>query len=220
MSSEIIDRQQKKFLPAAGRDLFLPFYDPLVSLIGGDRARRQLISQARLEAGQHILDIGCGTGTFLVLLKQQFQAVHAVGLDPDPRALHRAKAKAARDGLSLEFDRGFADELPYRNDSFDRVFSSFMFHHLEDHDREEALQEVFRVLKPGGSFHLLDFAGHEHGAHGYLGRLMHSSDRLKDNSAERILQLLRQAGFTNVQKVKDGSMFFGLLRTVYYEAIA
>jgi hypothetical protein len=57
------------------------------------------------------------------------------------------------------------------------------------------------LVKPGGSFHLLDFTsdhdGSSHGllSHGFLSRLMHSSDRLKDNSDARIIQLMARAGF-------------------------
>src|SRR5918995_1661808 len=198
MSSEIIAHQRREFLPAAGHDLFLPLYDPLVSLLGGDRARLDLINQAKIEPSHHILDIGCGTGTLVMLLKQRCPAISMVGLDPDPKALRRAKTKANRAAVSAQFDQGFADELPYNNGSFDRVFSSFMFHHLEEQDRERTLREVLRVLKPGGSFHLLDFAGHDHGSRGHFSRLIHSSNRMKDNSERRILQLMRYAGFINV----------------------
>ena len=218
MSSEIIRRNRREFLPAAGHDLFLPLYDPLVSLLGGDRARQELITQARSEAGQRVLDIGCGTGTLMLLLKKQHPAVEVIGLDPDPKALRRAKSKAGNAAVSLQFDQGFADELPYQNGSFDRVLSSFVFHHLEEQDRETMLREALRVLKSTGSLHLLDFAGGDRGSHGLLGHLIHSSHRLKDNSEERIVQLMRRAGFSHARKVKDGSMLFGMLKTSYFES--
>ena len=217
MSSETTDRQQKDFLPAAGHDVFLPLYDPLVSFLGFDRARQELISQANIGPGQHILDIGCGTGTLAVLLKRRYPDVQIVGLDPDPNALGRAKNKVRRAAVSVQFDQGFADELPYKKESFDRVLSSFMFHHLAGQDREKTLKEVSRVLKPGGSFHLLDFVS-DHTSPGFLHRLVHSHAELKDNTDERILQLMSDAGFTNPEKVRAGSMFFGVLRTAYYRA--
>ena len=80
------------------------------------------------------------------------------------------------------------------------------------------LREVLRVLKPAGTFHLLDFAGGEDKAPGRLGRMVNSHARLEDNSQQRILQLMRRAGFVDAQKVKDGSMLFGLLPTAYYQA--
>lgn len=217
MSSEIRDGQRREFLPAAGHDLFLPLYDPLVNLLGFGRARQELISQANIKPDHDILDIGCGTGTFIVMLKKQYAAVRIVGLDPDPKALRRAKSKVTRAAVSAQLDQGFADELPYKKESFDRVFSSFMFHHLEQQEREKTLKEVLRVLKPGGSFHLLDFAA-DHESHGYFDRLIQSHARMKDNTYERILQLMSRAGFTNAAKVKEDSMLFGLMRTAYYQA--
>lgn len=210
---------QREFLPAAGRDVFLPLYDPLVSLMGFDRARQELVSIAGVRPGQHILDIGCGTGTLGVTLKRALSDVQVVGLDPDPKALRRARLKAKRVAVPVQFDEGFADELPYKEASFDRVFSSFMFHHLEEHERVRMLREVLRVLKPGGLFHLLDFVA-DHGSHGFFARLFHAHARMQDNSDERILELMSRAGLQNAAKVKEGSMLFGLLRTAHYQASA
>jgi len=223
----------RTFLPAAGHDLFLPLYDPLVTLLGGNRSRRELIEQASITSGQRILDIGCGTGSFAVLLMRQRADVEVIGLDPDPKALRRAKAKATRAAVSIQFDQGFADQLPYESRSFDRVFSSLMFHHLDEQTQQRTLTEVLRVLKPGGSFHLLDFASNDHSSHpdshessshrshslhSHLMHLFHPRNRLQDNSDAGILGLMTGAGFPNVQKVKDGRMLFGLLRIVYYRA--
>jgi ubiquinone/menaquinone biosynthesis C-methylase UbiE len=211
--------EHREFLPAAGRDVFLPLYDPLVRLMGFERTRQELISQANIKPDHHILDIGCGTGTFVVLLKREFETAQVVGIDPDPKALHRAKKKIKQAAVSVRLDEGFADKLPYAADSFDRVFSSFMFHHLEEHEKKKTLQEVRRVLKPGGSFHLLDFTA-GHGSHGFLARFVHSHAQLKDNTDDLLVQLMNDAGFTNAEKLKESSMFFGLLRTAYFRASA
>jgi ubiquinone/menaquinone biosynthesis C-methylase UbiE len=211
---------QKQFVPAAGRDVFLPIYDPMVSFMGAARARKELIKQASIEPNQRVLDLGCGTGTLVVLLKRKYPAAEIVGLDPDPKALRRAKKKVKRAGVSVQLDEGFADELPYDEGTFDRVLSSLMLHHLEDQDRERMLREVLRVLKPAGTFHLLDFAGGEDRARGRWGRLIDSHAHLEANSEQRILQLMRHAGFMNAAKVKDGSMLFGLMPTAYYKAVA
>jgi ubiquinone/menaquinone biosynthesis C-methylase UbiE len=215
-----LSETRREFLPAAGRDVFLPLYDPVVSFMGAARAREELIKQASIQPNQRVLDLGCGTGTLVVLLKRKYPAAEIVGVDPDPKALQRAQKKIRRAGVAVQLDEGFADELPYEAGTFDRVLSSFMLHHLEEHEREKTLREVLRVLKPVGTFHLLDFAGGEDKAPGRLGRLVNSHARLEDNSQQRILQLMRRAGFTNAEKVKDGSMLFGLLPTAYYQAEA
>jgi ubiquinone/menaquinone biosynthesis C-methylase UbiE len=210
---------EREFCPAAGRDVFLPLYDPLVSLMGFDRVRRELISGANIEPDDNILDIGCGTGTLVVNLKRQYGSAQVVGLDPDPKALRRARIKAERASVSVQLDQGFADQLPYEKESFDHVFSSFMFHHLSGQERENMLREVLRVLKPDGLFHLFDFIMDD-ASPGFLARLFLSHAQMKDNSDERILGLMGQTGFTNPVKLKEGNMLFGLLRTASYQASA
>jgi hypothetical protein len=81
----------------------------------------------------------------------------------------------------------------------------------------ETVRAVRRVLKPG-KFHMLDFEGSEKGAHGFLGRLLHSSDRLKDNSESRVLSLMTKAGFADAKKVGRRAMLFGHI--AYYRATA
>jgi cystathionine gamma-synthase len=110
-----------KDLPAAGYDWALPLYDPIVQLLGGDKARRILLDQAELQPGCRLLDVGCGTGTLAILSKRLYPDVGIVGIDPDPKALGRARRKASRAAVSIQFDQGFGDELPYPEASFDRV---------------------------------------------------------------------------------------------------
>jgi ubiquinone/menaquinone biosynthesis C-methylase UbiE len=218
MSVERTDNPQRHFLPAASHDLFLPLYDPVMSLMGADHAQNELIDLAKIAPTHRVLDLGCGTGTLLVRLKRRHSTLQIFGLDPDRKVLRRAHQKARRAGVLVHFDQGFSDALPYKGASFDRVISSFMFHHLQEGDREKTLQEVARVLKPGGSFHLLDFTASEQGSPGLCGRLLESHAQLKHNTNARLLHLMRLAGFSGEEKVKDGRMFFGLLRTTYYRA--
>jgi ubiquinone/menaquinone biosynthesis C-methylase UbiE len=142
---------QRTYLPAAGKDWALPLYDPLVKLLGIGRVRRIFLDQATLPAAHRVLDLGCGTGSLALLIKRLHPAIQIVGLDPDPRALARARRKAAGAAADIRFDQGYADNLPYPDASFDRVFSSFMFHHVSPDQRENTLREARRVLAPGAS---------------------------------------------------------------------
>jgi ubiquinone/menaquinone biosynthesis C-methylase UbiE len=96
----VVNNSERTYLPAAGRDLFLPFYDVVTKVLGADKARRALLNHTHLRPGDRVLDIGCGTGTLAIELKQDFPGVEVVGLDPDPRALGRAKRKAQRVGIN------------------------------------------------------------------------------------------------------------------------
>jgi ubiquinone/menaquinone biosynthesis C-methylase UbiE len=185
---------------------------------GLSAARRMLLDQATIEPGFRVLDIGGGTGTLAILIKRLHQGVDVFGLDPDPKALARAKGKAERIGISIRLDQGFADELPYEDASFDRVFSTLMFHHVPLDKKEEALSEVRRVLTTEGCFHMLDFAGSEAAGYGPLARLFHSSHHPKDNSEESILTLMNRVAFVSCEKLMEGAMLFGSLRIKHYRA--
>jgi ubiquinone/menaquinone biosynthesis C-methylase UbiE len=208
----------RPFLPAAGHDWFLPLYDPLARLLGVDAARRTLLYAADVQPHHRVLDVGCGTGSLAVLIKRLYPSVEVIALDPDPKALARGRKKAARAGVSIRFDQGFAGALAYPDATFDRVFSSMMLHHLENDEKERMLQEVRRVLKPGGRLELLDFAGSQSGGQSALNRLLHSHHRLKDNVETRILELVASAGFAEPKKLGDRGMIFG--RVAFFEAVA
>lgn len=208
---------QRPFVPGMGLDWLLPLYDPFTSLLGLDGARRELVRQADLRPGQRVLDIGCGTGTLVVLAKRLFPEVEVIGLDPDPKALARAERKAHRAGVHVTFERGFSDALDHAEASFDRIFSSFMFHHLERHEKERTLLAVRRVLKPEGSLHLLDFDGPDAAGHGTHLRSVHSHQRLVDNNERTILDLCSESGLTNATRTEQRAVF-GFVRIAYYRA--
>ena len=209
---------KKDFVPAAGHNWLLPFYDPLLRLLGVASALRELVDQAALGPGCRVLDIGCGTGNLAIRIKRQHPEVEVVGLDPDPKALARARRKAENAALSIAFDEGFSEKLPYQEDSFDRVFSSFMFHHLDRDTKRQALAEVLRVLRLAGSLHLLDFGGPKARSDGLLARLLHKHEGLRDNFEDRLAGLLGDTGFVDVAEVASRKTVVG--RVAFYCARA
>jgi ubiquinone/menaquinone biosynthesis C-methylase UbiE len=206
----------RQYVPAAGHDWFLPFYDPISKLMGVESVHRQLIDQARMLPGHRVLEIGCGTGNLTTLVKSTHPAVDVVGLDPDPKALERARRKAEDRHVAIGFDRGYSDQLPYPDGSFDRVLSALMFHHLDTETKVRSLREIRRVLKAGGSLHLLDFGGTHELSDGFLARLLHRSEHLRDNSAGDLLSFMRDAGFVGPSELASRRTIFG--RIFYYAA--
>ena len=206
----------RDFLPAAGLDFLLPLYDPMVKLLGAERARKKLFDQASVQPHHRVLDIGCGTGTFVVAIKGWLPSVEVVGLDPDPKALARGRRKAERAGVYIRFDQGFANALPYSDGSFDRVFSSLMFHHVPHDAKLATMLEVRRVLKPGGSLHLLDFEQEGPRSHNPLARWLHSSERMQGNTCEQILGWMREAGLVEPRVVDSDQPIFG--KIIYFAA--
>jgi len=209
-------KSERTFLPAAGWHWLLPIYDPFVKLYGAEAARRQLLEQAHLQPGHSVLDIGCGTGTLAILIRQRHPDVTVTALDPDVKALTRARSKAASAGVSVQFDQGFGDQLPYPAGSFDRVFSSLMYHHLPPAQKQSVLRETHRVLKPGGEFHLCDFEVRGDGSAGFLLRVSHPKGLLQDNAEARVLTVMQQAGYSDCRKVGRCKMLVGTV--AYYRA--
>jgi ubiquinone/menaquinone biosynthesis C-methylase UbiE len=200
------------YIPAAGHNLFLPLYDPLLHLLGREeRTHGRLIELAGIRPGQRVLEIGCGTGALTVLLKRRYPETRVVGLDPDPQALGRARTKAARAGLEIEWRQGFADALPFADGSFDRVLSSLMLHHLTMIEKQRALDEVRRVLVSGGTLHVLDFGRPGGALDRALTFLIHHGERMADNLAGRLPELMRGAGLAEVRELESVRTAFGRL---------
>ena len=146
------------YIPAAGTDRRLPFYDLISRVFRVGRVHRALAEQAELRPGLDVLEIGCGTGNLLREAIRAEPGLTAVGIDPDPLALERARRRLP--GVRLE--RGYAQRLPFEDDSFDRVLSAFMFHHLDPAAQRDTVAELRRVLRPGGTVHIVDMVGHRH----------------------------------------------------------
>src|SRR5829696_6349877 len=81
----------RSYVPAAGKHWRLPFYDLMAKLMGADAARVPLVEQAACAPGDRVLEIGCGTGSLLLLINRMQPAAQVVGLDPDPAALAIAR---------------------------------------------------------------------------------------------------------------------------------
>ncbi len=210
------DAADRPFLPGMGRDWLLPLYDPFTRVVGLESAHRKLIEQAELASAERVLEIGCGTGNLALLVKRTRPTLDVVGLDPDPKALARARRKANRQGFALGLDRGFADELPYPDGGFDRVLSSLMFHHLDADLRLASLREVLRVLRPGGSLHLMDFGGERRHLHG-LARHGRRSHTPNDNWTGRLPTMINEAGFSDA--CETGHLDKHVGRLSYYRAV-
>jgi ubiquinone/menaquinone biosynthesis C-methylase UbiE len=209
----------RSFLPGMSRSWLLPLYDPLTRLLGVRRVHRRLLDQAGVRPGQRVLEIGCGTGNLLLAAKQTQPAATVVGLDPDLSALARAGRKARRSGLAVQLDRGYADQLPYADDSVDVVLSSFMLHHVPVDQRELVIREVRRVLRPGGALHLVDMGGAAAPADGWIARRAHRHELTRENFGGGIPDLLRRAGFTDVRETgSDVRRHVG--RFTFYRAVS
>ncbi|NJR66689.1 MAG: class I SAM-dependent methyltransferase, partial [Leptolyngbyaceae cyanobacterium CRU_2_3] len=103
-----------------------------------------------------ILDLGCGTGSMTLLLKQKFPQAEVIGIDFSPYMLAVAHDKAQRAQLQLQFLHGNAEETSFAANSFDLVTAGLLFHETPPEVSRQILRECFRLLKPGGEVLILD----------------------------------------------------------------
>jgi SAM-dependent methyltransferase len=106
----------------------------------------KLVRFARVAPGEAVLDVGCGTGVVAVTAARAGAKVRA--LDLAPALLERARQNAAIAEVTVDFTEGDAEALPYADATFDVVLSQFG--HMFAPRPEVALDQMLRVLKPGG----------------------------------------------------------------------
>lgn len=104
-----------------------------------------------------VLDIACGTGRTLRMLRQVFPKVSLFGIDLSPAYLRKANQLLTEDAAALpQLVQGKAEDMPYRSDYFDSVTCVFLFHELPGPVRQQVIDEAYRVTKPGGSLLICD----------------------------------------------------------------
>jgi ubiquinone/menaquinone biosynthesis C-methylase UbiE len=172
-------------------------YDWLVWLItrGRERVfRERLLTLARLQAGEAVLDVGCGTGTLAIAAKRRVGPQGSVhGIDASAAMVARATKKAERRGIDVAFEQAIVEALPFPNAQFDLVTSTVMLHHLPRDARQACVREMRRVVKPSGRVFVADFGApsHRRGLIGHFHRHGHTKP-------DDVMALLTGAGLERI----------------------
>jgi ubiquinone/menaquinone biosynthesis C-methylase UbiE len=137
------------------------------STVGKLRARDAIIGGIRWHGDEQVLDVGCGRGLLLIAAAKRLTTGKAIGVDVwhsrdqagnQPLA-NWANAQAEGVAERVDVRDGDACALPFADNTFDVVVSSLVIHNIPGaRSRAQAIQEIVRVLKPGGTLALLDVA--------------------------------------------------------------
>lgn len=211
---QVMTPGKRDFIPALTYDVLTPLYDVAIRLTLPERGfKRRLLDAAGIAAGQRALDVGCGTGTLLLLAVQSHPSAEFVGIDPDPNILKRARKKLG--GFSnVAFNEGSATALPYPAGSFDRVLSSLVLHHLTREEKMIALLEILRVLRPRGELHLADFGAPHARTMRVLSIIVETVGRehVAENFRGLLPAMLSEAGFQDVGETAHFATIFGTIQ--------
>jgi ubiquinone/menaquinone biosynthesis C-methylase UbiE len=163
--------------------------------------REKTLRLARIESGESVLDVGCGTGTLAIAAKQQIGPKGSVyGIDASPEMVDRATRKARKAGVEVLFKNAGAEALPFPDAQFDVVLSTVMLHHLPKNGRRQCAAEIRRVLKPGGRVLVVDFGA----APQKKGLLAHLHRRHGHVSLPDMVDMLTGAGLKSVESGEMG----------------
>lgn len=203
------------YIPALRYESLTRFYDPVLrATLKEDRFKRLLVEQAGLQPGHRVLDVGCGTGTLTILLKQACAEADVTGLDGDAKVLGLARTKIKAAGLDVALMQGLASEAPFPPASFDRIVSSLVFHHLATEEKRRTLKRIRELLKPGGEVHIADWGKAQSPVMraAFLAiQLLDGFATTTDNVRGLLPMLMTDAGFRAVEETHREMTIFGTL---------
>ncbi len=146
---------------------------------------------APLPKGLTIMDLGCGRGVETALIAGAFRPGRLVAFDLDRRQVREAGRRLSHNGTTgAALLMADASRLPFAAEQFDAAVEMAVMHHVPDW--RAALQEVARVLKPGGSFHFLDISKRRYG----IGMKLKGHDMQALFTIDEFQTALEDAGLT------------------------
>jgi ubiquinone/menaquinone biosynthesis C-methylase UbiE len=149
----------RDFVPALGRPELTGLYDRAVALLTRERQwRTDLLRLVAPVAGETILDVGCGTGSFAVMVKRHCPTVRVIGVDPDPAVLDIAREKAEKAGVAIEWFQAMGDELAETGiEAVDKVTSSLVLHQCPLPMKRAIVAAIHEMLRPKGALFIADY---------------------------------------------------------------
>jgi ubiquinone/menaquinone biosynthesis C-methylase UbiE len=167
--------------------------------LGTERRLRDLeVGLAQLNPGDQVLEVGCGTGTLTLAAQRQVGPTgHTYGIDVIPKMVEASRRKAEQAGVDISFQVGGIDDIPFPEGKFDAVLCSFMIFHMSDGVRRRGIQEIRRVLKPGGRLVVVDMTLPTSRVPRAIAKALFGG--MLQHELRELVPLMQEAGFDDVQ---------------------
>jgi len=168
--------------------------------------RQKQIALIALKEGESVLEVGCGTGILSVLAKLAVgEKGKVTGTDIAEKMIHKAKTKAIKYKLNIDFRIASIDQLPFPDKHFDVILSSMMFHHLPLAIKKTGLTELHRILKDDGRILLSDFGKPTFYGAPLIFLLLIWIEPTRFQLLGKLPALISDSGFKYIKLLKKGS---------------
>lgn len=162
---------------------FNEWADEYDQVLGNQKRHHQMldlaVQMAKVKDGEHVLEIGCGTGLLSMKFLQAANCtLHGIDLAEDMLKLCKKRMEDLNLTSRVTIKQGDISDLEFEDSTFDIVASTVTLHHLKD--KQPTINKIYRILKPGGRFVLGDLDVDTSGDLTNVGRLRHILDFLKD----------------------------------------
>ncbi len=195
----------KEYIPALGYNWLTNLYDWAIKLtMPESKFRNRLIDYLNPKNSDTILEFGFGTGQNLIIANNRNNSTYYVGLDIDPKVKHIAEEKFKKKGLKIKLDLYDGNLFPYADNTFDKVFSSLVFHQLDKNTKSSCLNEINRVLKPDGKIIIGDWGKAKSKFMRFTFYIVQVLDGFKttsDNVNGLMPEYMKKSGFKNVSEI-------------------
>ena len=205
-----------QYIPALRFHWLTNIYDWLISSFMPEKKfKSALLENANIQVADLVLDFGIGTATLSIMAFEKMPAALYTGIDIDEKILTIAKNKIEAQKAMITLVKYNGSELPFADNTFHRVISSLVFHHLTSVQKVQAFSEIKRVLKPGGELHIADWGKPSNFLMRGLFHLVQLLDGYKttdDNIKGKLPELIKSSGLEVVQTNQNYNTLLGSIQ--------